>query len=569
MKIQIQGAKEHNLKDVDVTFSEGLTVVTGVSGSGKSSLVFDTLYHEARRRFLEIYASRSTDIRLSPAEVGMISGLGPAVAVGQNLLNRNPNSTLATASGLHPFLRLLYANFGQRLCESCGNSLSLLSEDEMVERIGQIKKNGPIKLYAPLVRNAVGSHQTLLELLHSEFGDKSMVVNGQQWNLRKLKPNKKHDIDLELATLKGKTSKKRIREIVRMSTALGTYALTINQGERQWTLSSAPVCTKCGTWFEDLEPCHFHKVCPSCKGIGCDQCDDTGLLPQAATVRWNEMRLPDLLNLSVEDALAAFSKTSLSVKASRLQKEILRRLEALQQVGLGYVSLDRPSPTLSRGESQRMRLAVILTSRLEDMLHVLDEPTIGQHPLDVMKLLEAFRQLKGPVVFVEHDRIAAASADNAVDLGPGAGSEGGEVLFHGSPASLWEIDTPTGNYFSMREKVHLPEPRPEPETFLTIRGAHKHNLRELDISFPIGSLTVVTGVSGSGKSTLVENVLVASLKKGEAIGCVTMATFHSIALKELAQPARVWGPLKSKCVICRQRGSLVMIAGGNVFRMKS
>ena len=178
MKIQIQGAKEHNLKDIDVTFGEGLTVVTGVSGSGKSSLVFDTLYHESRRRFLEIFSSRSTDLHMSPAEVGMITGLGPAVAVGQNLLNRNPHSTLATASGLHPFFRLLYANFGQRHCENCGNGLNHLSEDEMVERIAQIRKKGTVTLYAPLLRNAQGSHQTLLDLLRSEFSADSIVVTG-------------------------------------------------------------------------------------------------------------------------------------------------------------------------------------------------------------------------------------------------------------------------------------------------------------------------------------------------------------------------------------------------------
>ena len=519
MNIEIQGAKEHNLKNIDVTFGERLTVVTGVSGSGKSSLVFDTLYHEARRRFLEIFSSRSTDLRMSPADVGMITGLGPAVAVGQNLLNRNPLSTLATASGLHPFFRLLYANFGQRYCENCDKGLSYFTEDEMVERIAQITKEGPVTLYAPLLRHAQGSHQTLLTLLRSEFGDDAIFVNGQPWNLQALETSTPHNIDIRLAQLKGKASKQHIREMIQRSAALGTHALILTQGEHEWTLSSSPLCTNCGRWFEDLEPCHFHTPCPSCKGDGCEQCGNTGLLPQAASVRWNELRLPDLLQLSVEDALEIFTTTNFPVDASRLQVEILHRLEALQQVGLGYISLDRSSPSLSRGEAQRVRLAVILTSRLEDMLHVLDEPTIGQHPVDVRNLLQAFRQLNGPVVFVEHDRIAAASADDAVDIGPGAGNAGGKILFQGSPKELWEVDTPTGKYFSIREKVQIPEPHPEPDAFLSIKGAHLHNLKELDISFPIGRLTVVTGVSGSGKSTLVENVLVASLKKGEALGC--------------------------------------------------
>jgi excinuclease ABC subunit A len=205
--------------------------------------------------------------------------------------------------------------------------------------------------------------------------------------------------------------------------------------------------------------------------------------------------------------------------ASRLHTEISRRLDALSEVGLGYVSLDRPSPSLSRGEAQRVRLAVALTSRLEDMLHILDEPTIGQHPYDVARLLPTFRELRGPVVYVEHDRVAAAAADHAVDLGPGAGSQGGHLLYSGSPAGLWGADTPTGRFFSRREQVHIPQPRLEPQEFLTVIGADLRNLKTIDVPVPIGRLTLITGVSGSGKSTLVEDVLVASLKEGAPRGC--------------------------------------------------
>ncbi|UCC76463.1 MAG: ATP-binding cassette domain-containing protein, partial [Anaerolineales bacterium] len=197
----------------------------------------------------------------------------------------------------------------------------------------------------------------------------------------------------------------------------------------------------------------------------------------------------------------------------------MRRLEALNTAGLGYVDLDRSSPSLSRGEAQRVRLALALTSRLEDMLHVLDEPTIGQHPADVAHLLPALRQLAGAVIYVEHDRLAASVADQVVDLGPGAGREGGRLIFRGPPAGLWKADTPTGRYFSLRQRVTVPPLRSEPERFLTVRGAHLRNLRQIDVPIPLGRLTVITGVSGSGKSTLVEDVLVASLSSGEPIGC--------------------------------------------------
>jgi excinuclease ABC subunit A len=243
------------------------------------------------------------------------------------------------------------------------------------------------------------------------------------------------------------------------------------------------------------------------------------LHPEAAGVRWAGRRLPELLALSVGEAHILFTRADLLSTAARLHSEIMRRLIALDRVGLGYIGLDRSTPTLSRGEAQRLRLAVALSSPLEDMLYVLDEPTIGQHPADVARFLPAFRELSGPVVYVEHDRVAAAVADNAIDLGPRAGREGGRVVFDGTTAELWAADTPTGRYFSLRERVAMPDARPAPERYLSIRGAQKHNLRGIDVDLPIGRLTVVTGVSGSGKSTLVQHVLVPSLQEGEPISC--------------------------------------------------
>jgi excinuclease ABC subunit A len=241
--------------------------------------------------------------------------------------------------------------------------------------------------------------------------------------------------------------------------------------------------------------------------------------PEAAATRWSGLRLPEFLAKNVSEVRSLFVEAEIPSTAARLQTEIERRLNALDEVGLGYIALDRPSPSLSRGEAQRVRLAVALTGRLEDMIHVLDEPTIGQHPQDVARLLPAFRKLAGPVIYVEHDRLAASAADQAVDLGPGAGLKGGQVTYTGTPAGLWRTDTPTGRYFSLQDTVHIPEPRPEPATFLTLRGASLRNLQDIDVSFPIGRLTVITGVSGSGKSTLVEDVLVATLKEGTPQGC--------------------------------------------------
>lgn len=515
--VEVTGARQNNLQNVVVHIpGDRLTVVTGVSGSGKSSLVFDTIYHEARRRFLEIF-SLGSSIKLAPASVETISGLGPAIAVGQNLLNRNPLSTLATASGLHPFLRLLYSHFGSQYCPQCGTELSILTEDEIVDILLKRARESPVTVVAPLLYNVQGSHKTLLQLLTDEFGD-HVMIDGHHWKPGTLNPQTPHTIEIEIASLSKNLTATQARETVKKAFALGSTAVIIRSPEKEEILSRAPICVNCGYWFHAVEPKHFHTVCPHCQGKGCTSCLNTGLHPQAAAVKWKGFRLPELLALSVDEARTLFESNEFPDTAQRLYTEIVTRLQALQTVGLGYITLDRPSPTVSRGEAQRVRLAVALTSRLEDMLHILDEPTIGQHPYDVQNLVPAFRELSGPVIFVEHDRMAAAHADYAVDLGPGAGIQGGKIVFTGTPQEFWKADTPTGQYFSFREKVALPRHRTKPIKFLTIRKAHFRNLKDIDVPIPLSRLTVVTGVSGSGKSTFID-VLEPSLREKNPQGC--------------------------------------------------
>jgi excinuclease ABC subunit A len=519
MRVQIKGAREHNLQGVDVEIGDGLTVVTGVSGSGKTSLVFDTLYHEARRRFLEVYELGSPKGRLAPAHVDEITGLGPAVAVGQNLLNRNPSSTLATASGLHPFLRLLYAHFAERACARCGAPVNVFTEDEIVARLTRLAESGPLEVTISLVHGVPGSHRTLLAALETRFGRAALRVDGLPWQGNALEAGQSHTIAVVVESPP--------RRAVQQAAALGATSLIAlipdSLPPDPLTFSSSPVCPACGTWFTPLRPVDFNRACPHCAGKGCEACAHTGLPPEAAAARWNGLRLPELLALSVDEASVHFSQAA--DLTPRISDEITRRLNALQRVGLGYIALDRPSPTLSRGEAQRVRLALTLISRLEDMLHVLDEPTVGQHPADIQRLLPAFRELAGPVVYVEHERAAAIGADRAIDIGPGAGADGGRVVFEGTPSELWQAETATGRYFSGRARVQPPELRPAPEQFLVVRGANLRNLQNIDVPIPLGRLTVITGVSGSGKSTFVEDVLVASLCKGEPIGCLGVEAF--------------------------------------------
>jgi excinuclease ABC subunit A len=519
MDVRIRGAQQNNLKNIDIDFGDGLTVVTGVSGSGKTSLVFDTLYHEAQRRFLDIYLYGRGGQRLSPAKVVEITGLGPTIAVGQNLLNRNPNSILATAAGLHPFFRLLFVNYGERFCLRCDHPVQVLTVDEIIARLEQFSPIEPLQVRAPLMSNVRGSHQTLLTVLAAEFGDKNLIVNGGPWTSNPLPKDQAHTLEILMGHLKPQTGISEIRQFVEQALALGAGAVHLCGPTVDQTLTTNLVCTACGTGLGQLRAPHFNQKCPYCEGERCPRCAQTGLHPRAAAVRWQGLRLPELLTLTIDDAHSQFAGVELPPTANRLKSEILRRLAALQRVGLGYLVLDRPAPTLSRGESQRVRLAISLTSQLEDMRYVLDEPTIGQHPADVARFLPAFRDLAGPVIFVEHERLAAAAADQAVDIGPGAGGEGGEIVFQGAPGDLWSSDSATGRFFSLDQRVPIPAPRPATPDYLQIKNAHRHNLQQVSVQFPLGRLTVVTGVSGSGKSTLVEHVLVPSLKEQEPIGC--------------------------------------------------
>lgn len=524
--IRIRGACEHNLKNLDLEIGPGLTAVTGVSGSGKTSLVFDTLYHEARRRLYDVLAiGRPGGWRnqLMPARVESIQGLGPAIAVEQNILNRNPNSTLATACGLHPFLRLLFTHYGQRHCAHCGQVLEVLSEDEVVELLVDLAGKHPLRVYAPLLRGVFGSHRTLISLLEDVFGRQRLRIDGGEWQQQALDPDQDHEIEIELGTLDQSTRTAEGRLVVQAAMQLGARAVVARWDGGVRLLSWANQCAACGNWFEVLEPKHFHMSCPYCQGSGCERCNGTGAYPGSNHVYWQGLCMPELLSLNVIQVSGLFAQTYLPANAQRLHQEIERRLDALTQVGLGYLELDRSSPTLSRGESQRVRLAVALSSRLGDLLYVLDEPTIGQHPADVVRTLPAFRKLGGQVVFIEHDRMAAAQAEHVIDLGPGAGAHGGELVFEGSPLDLWGADTPTGRYFSLGERVVTPPVRPPAQDFLCIEGARVHNLANIDVHIPVGRLTAVTGVSGSGKSTLVEHVLVESLKSRAASGCARIS----------------------------------------------
>ncbi|MBN1802191.1 MAG: ATP-binding cassette domain-containing protein [Candidatus Lokiarchaeota archaeon] len=516
MVIKIKGAREHNLKNINIDIEDGLTVVTGVSGSGKTSLIFDTLYKEAHRRFLEAFSVNKDEMKLNPAKVNSISGMGTTIALGQNLLNRNPNSTLASATGLIPLFKILFSRFGTRKCHKCGSLISVLKEEEIVSRIEDLKNDEKLQISAILMKKAKGSHRTLLALLEKEFGSEAVIIDSHPL-VMDLDPNKAHDIQVIIGNIDNTTQIVEIRALVRMALMMGSRALEIKGDNTLLVISLIQSCVECGTWFDKLEPYYFNKNCPHCKGKGCNECNNSGYHPFVQGTTWKGFLFQDILKISVGELSFLFSKEFSA--NSRLLKEIENRVNMLKSVGLDYLTLDRITPTLSRGESQRVRLAMALRSNLYDVTHILDEPTIGQHPTDISRLMSMISNLPGRIIYIEHDRQAAIHADNAIDMGPGAGYKGGEVVFAGKIEDLWKANTPTGKYFSLREHVLCPKKRDPPVQFMTIKSAYKHNLKNIDVRIPINRLTVITGVSGSGKSTLIKEVLYNSLKNRKPSGC--------------------------------------------------
>lgn len=655
-EIVIKNARENNLKGIDVTIPrDKFVVLTGLSGSGKSSLAFDTIYAEGQRRYMESLSSYARQFlgRMEKADVEMITGLSPAIAIDQKSTHNNPRSTVGTVTEIYDYLRLLFARVGVPHCPVCGKEIVPMDLDQIVNKILNSDKGDKVQILAPVVKARKGRHDKILERIAAD-GYTRVRVDGEIKNLAddeiSLEKNYKHSIDIVIDRIKINADiRPRLSEAVELAIKEGEGEVTAlysgKDGEICESYNTKFSCSEHGSGITELEPRIFsfnspQGACETCKGIGhiqhidpkliikdeslslsngalstiyhsieysgiykkmveeladyhgvsmstpykdlpakfkqellygtgkrylsyeykslsgnvyskkhpfeglinnlerrymnaksdffkdkmgkymhetvCSDCDGKRLKKEVLAVKVGGINIHEFTEMSAVDALGFIEKLSLEGKDELIAKEIIKqirtRLQFLVDVGLDYLTLSRAAGTLSGGEAQRIRLATQIGSGLVGVLYVLDEPSIGLHQKDNLKLLDTLRHLTdigNTLIVVEHDEETMYAADHIVDIGPGAGVHGGELVASGDVEAIKKVkDSVTGQYLSGAKKISSKlQYRKGNGKKITIKGAAENNLKNINVDIPLGKLVCVTGVSGSGKSTLVNQIL--------------------------------------------------------------
>jgi len=566
-KIIIKGARVHNLKNISVELPKNkLIVVSGVSGSGKSSLAFDTIFAEGQRRYIESLSPYARQFlgQMDRPDVDEIIGLSPAIAIDQRALSHNPRSIVGTLTEIYDYMRVLYARLGEVYCPTCETKIEKLTLEEIVDIIisrGKEMEESHALILAPVVRGRKGEYyQLLYDFLGEGFGQAR--IDGEIHSLHekiKMPRYKAHDIDIVMDRVM-LSDESRLFEAVENAIHYSEGLVKVvfsaqgrsasgGQGYSKKTvellLSSLRTCPKDNFSFPEIEPRLFSfnspaGACPTCHGLGktdlflktiCPDCEGKRLKPETLAVRINKKNIYEVSTLTIENAYEFFTtyENKLNARhkliAENLLKEIINRLGFLLEVGLDYLTLHREAETLSGGEAQRIRLASQIGSGLSGTLYVLDEPTIGLHERDsdrLIKTLKALRDQNNTVIIVEHDEKTIKSADHLLDLGLLAGKRGGEVVANGQiddllkHASKYE-DSFTLKYLKGDLKISLPKyRRTKISEEIKIIGARANNLKNLDVSIPLRKFICLTGVSGSGKSSLLYDVLYTNINKVKA-----------------------------------------------------
>jgi len=577
-KIVVKGAKTHNLKNVTLEMPRNKMIVfTGLSGSGKSSLAFDTIFAEGQRRYVESLSAYARQFlnQMSKPDVEEITGLSPAISIDQKSRSNNPRSTVATITEIYDYLRILYARVGQPYCLTHDTPIEKLSKEEILKIIlrtveqvdikqtskkalGVAYNDKKVRISAPVVVGRKGEYYQLLYDLLSKGYDK-VIVDGKEHPLRErisLEKNKVHDIEVivdEIFVTEFENSKQDARE--RLSEAVelalkesnGLIKITNPEGVAR-ILSAKFICPEDGSSFPEVEPRLFsfnspYGACPECHGLGtvgffnldeCSVCEGKRLRKEALRVFLKGrpdkdqplgLNIVDLTRLSITDAKEFIEGMTLTKKQEEISnvvmKEILARLQFMINVGIGYLTLDRTANTLSGGEAQRIRLASQLGSGLVGALYVLDEPTIGLHQRDNDRLIQTLlklRDLGNTIIVVEHDEDTIFSSDFIVDIGPGAGVHGGDIVVAGWLEKLLtakrnDSGSVTLSYLRGEKKVEIPSARREEQKgALKVRQGNVFNIKNMDVDVPLGRLNIITGVSGSGKSSFMYEILYKNLR---------------------------------------------------------
>lgn len=603
--IQITGARVHNLKNVDVQIPrDKLVVITGLSGSGKSSLAFDTIFAEGQRRYMDTFSSYARGYigTMQRPDVDKITGLSPVISIDQKTTSRNPRSTVGTVTEVYDYLRLLYARAADAYSYVSGEKMVQYTDNQIIDLIIHEYSEQKVLVLAPMVNNRKGHYKELFETTRRK-GYLYVRVDGEVQEITpgmKLDRYKNHTIEVVVDRLKIKGGKqeedlKRLRDTVDQAMRLGdgvmaicahgaqvkersqaSYRLEV-KGEGVRYFSRHLMCPTTGISYAEPAPHTFsfnspHGWCPCCRGLGkvkaeienqdngdldtilrddenwytrmlayvqqgdeekedkeeiwteCPVCKGQRLNREALSFRIAEKNIAELSSMDITDLRAWLMNVPAKLTnkqraiAEPIIKEIISRLGFMLSVGLSYLSLSRSSDSLSGGENQRIRLATQVGSKLVNVLYILDEPSIGLHQRDNQRLIDSLKQLRdigNSVIVVEHDEDMMRQADYIIDIGPKAGRLGGHIVFSGTPAELLKADTMTAKYLRGELKATLLPVQngssvlPDGSTVntLILRGCKGNNLKNVDVSFPLGQMIAVTGVSGSGKSTLINQTL--------------------------------------------------------------
>ena len=603
--IEVIGARVHNLKNISVSIPrKRLTVITGLSGSGKSSLAFDTIFAEGQRRYMETFSSYARGFigNMQRPDVDKITGLSPVISIDQKTTTKNPRSTVGTITEVYDFLRLLYARAGQAYSYLSGKPMIKFTDEQIIDLIVREYGGKKILLLAPLVNGRKGHYKELFETIRKK-GFVHVRVDGEVQEIvagMKLDRYKTHSIEVVVDRLKVQrddvqctkdVDTRRIRQSVDRAMTQGNGIMMIaDEAGNTRFMSRNLMCPETGLSYQEPAPHTFSfnspsGWCPCCKGLGriksseislqqsdtfdeaiqqdnwweelqelsattiseeeeeqeeyvvCPECHGKRLSKESLSYRLGKYSISDLSEMDIDELITTLERfqapseekneEGLSSKqqsiAEPILKEIITRLRFMQSVGLSYLSLNRSSESLSGGESQRIRLATQIGSRLVNVLYILDEPSIGLHQRDNQRLIDSLKELRdmnNSVIVVEHDEQMMREADWIVDIGPKAGRLGGNVLFSGTPEDLLKTDTLTAQYLNGKRTVTEVTVGPSeglldrsavrpatPVRFITLSGCTGNNLKNVTVKIPLGQMVCVTGVSGSGKSTLINQTL--------------------------------------------------------------